>query len=495
MARSELERVTPESVGIPSATIDKLLTALEHSGTEMHGIMIIRHGKVAAEGWWSPYAPGMMHSLHSLTKTYAATAVCLAIDEGLVRLDDRLIDLFREEAPSEISENLKLLTVRDVLCMGCGMEAMPSPSEDWIRDFLATPVVHKPGTAFMYNSAGSNMLGAIVRKVSGVGLHQFLKPRLFDKIGIDGDRFKWLCLPDGLEAGGGGGFATTEDNARLMMLYLQNGVWDGERVLSEELVHMATTLQNSTSANLNGIPDCRLGYGFQMWMCRPAGAYRADGAMGQYSLVFPDLDMVVSLNETARYPESVQQVLDIVYCVLLPETASGPLPENPVSCRALRRRLQSLAVARCPYSPYSPLTGHISGKRFTVAEGDIPFMAEYAAMTGHRNGTAASFCLVFEPDRCLLEIAVGADRFRIEAGMDGNDAMNRIDIGQPFQKVAAAGWWENDNSFRIQFRWVETCIVKTVKFSFNLNEADIVTEKRKIGVFDEEPVWAKASMI
>ena len=245
--RKEFERVTPESVGIPSSSIEALLDKLEEGWTEPHGLMIMRHGKVCAEGWWSPYAPGIRHGLQSHTKTYAATAVGIAYTEGLLKLTDRIVDIFPDEIPENPSENLKKLRVRDVLCMGCGMDEMPRPSMDWIREFLATPVVHEPGTAFMYNSTGSTFLGAIVRKLTGLGLHDYLKPRLFDKIGIDADNLRWTCMPDGMEIGGGGLSATTEDNLRLMKLYADGGVWEGQRILAEDYVKLATSLQNESA--------------------------------------------------------------------------------------------------------------------------------------------------------------------------------------------------------------------------------------------------------
>ena len=151
--RKEFERVAPEAVGIPSAAVEWLLDRLEGGGfTEPHGLMLMRHGKVFAEGWWAPYAPGIRHGLQSHTKTYAATAVGIAYTEGLLRLDERVIDIFPEAAPAQPSENLRKLTVRDVLCMSCGMDTMPRPTKDWIRDFLAIPVNHVPGTTYMYNS-------------------------------------------------------------------------------------------------------------------------------------------------------------------------------------------------------------------------------------------------------------------------------------------------------------------------------------------------------
>ncbi|MBO6010560.1 MAG: beta-lactamase family protein, partial [Oscillospiraceae bacterium] len=156
--RKPFETATPESVGIRSRDILDYIETLETSGAEMHGLMIMRRGKLCAQGWWAPFAPGIRHGLQSHTKTYAATAVGIAYTEGLLRLDERVIDIFPEDAPAEPSENLKLLTVRDVLCMGCGMDEMPRNGERWVRDFLHVPVNHRPGTTYMYNSMGSTLL-------------------------------------------------------------------------------------------------------------------------------------------------------------------------------------------------------------------------------------------------------------------------------------------------------------------------------------------------
>ena len=346
--RKAFERVSPESVGLRSEDILAFVEALEKSQTEMHGLMIMRRGKVAAEGWWSPFAPGIRHGLQSHTKTYAATGVGIAYTEGLLKLDERVIDIFPEYAPENPSENLKLLTVRDVLCMGCGMETMPRPSAYWIRDFLATPVVHKPGTAYMYNSTGSSLLCAIVERKTGRKFHEYLTEKLFNKIGVIEENIRWYNMPDGTAMGGGGMFATTEDNLRLMKLYADGGVWEGERILAEDYVKLATTNQNDSATEAIGNPkatDNHLGYGFQIWMCKPEGVYRADGAMGQFTIVCPKQDLIIAINETAMTPAGgvhwAQNTLNLCWEYLanveksLPEDR-GALPENPAACAASR---------------------------------------------------------------------------------------------------------------------------------------------------------------
>lgn len=358
MKRREFERTTPEAVGLRSEDIEWLLDELESGFTEMHGLMIMRHGKVCAEGWWAPYGPGVRHGLQSLSKTYAATAVGIACTEGLLHLDDKVIDIFPDEAPEKPSENLKKMTVRDVLCMGCGMDTMSPADEHWIRSFLATPVLHEPGTTYMYNSMGSTLLGAMVRKVTGLGLQDYLTPRLFDKIGIDAANLRWMTMPDGMEVGGGGLFATTEDNLRLMKLYADDGMWNGERILSEDYAHKAVSLQNESATEAIGNPEASdnfLGYGFQIWLCQPKGVYRADGAMGQFSVVIPDLDMQISLNETATGAHWAQKTLDTLWAYLDRVKAVQHVEENPEQAARLATRMRHLAIAAPVFAPFSPL--------------------------------------------------------------------------------------------------------------------------------------------
>ena len=478
MIRKELERTTPESVGIPSAAIEKLLDALGSGFTEMHGLMIMRHGKVCAEGWWAPYGPGIRHGLQSLTKTYAATAVGIAYTEGLLSLEDKVIDIFKDEAPENPSENLKKLRVRDVLCMGCGMEEMARPSEDWIREFLATPVVHEPGTAFMYNSTGSTLLGAIVRKLTGFGLHDWLKPRLFDKIGIDADNLLWLYMPDGMEIGGGGMFATTEDNLRLMKLYSQGGVWEGERILAEDYVKLATSKQNDSASEEKVNPPAKdnfLGYGFQMWMCRPEGVYRADGAMGQFSIVFPKHDMIISLNETASGAMWAQKTLDTIYDVFLPEIKEDTLPEDEQANKKLAARMQGMSIPAPEYKPFSNTVDKISGKIFAVTDGEFRLRMKSFMSPSSDNDTISEFKFDFDSKICKMTVVEAGKEKVLDIGIDGTRKRNVVEpINSPATELYLSGAWVEENKFEVLTRWVETCFELAYTFDFKDGGVSII---------------------
>jgi hypothetical protein len=472
MERAEFGRAAPESVGLPSRAIGELLDRLASEGAEMHGLMIMRRGEVCAEGWWAPYGPGIRHGCQSLTKAYAATGVGLAYTEGLVGLDERIIDIFAAQAPRKPSANLERLRVRDVLCMGCGMDEMPRPSADWIRDFLAVPVLREPGTAFMYNSAGSTLLGAIVRTRTGMGLHDWLKARLFGKIGIDADNLRWVRMPDGTEAGGGGLFSTTEDNLRLMRLYAQGGAWEGERILAEDYVQLATTKRIDTAGERAVNPpaeDNFVGYGFQIWMCRPEGAFRADGAMGQFSIVFPRQDLIVAVNETAKDGWWAQRSLDAIYDSLLPPLADGELPRDDEAAGRLAERLSGLAIPRPRYAPRSPMAARIAGRRYEPI-GDAPLelrIGSFMSPTAKAPRISA-FSFDFSGGDCVISVEEEGRPLRLLVGMDGTRRLNVLPpSGAPETMLYLSGSWPAPDRFELAARWVETCFERRLSFAFS----------------------------
>ena len=466
--RTEFERVSPESVGVRSEAIEWLLDQLESGFTEPHGLMIMRHGKICAEGWWNPYAPGIRHGLQSHTKTYAATAVGIAYTEGLLDLNERIIDIFPEYAPERPSENLKKLTVHHVLSMGCGMDSMPKPTKDWIREFLATPVDHEPGTTYMYNSMGSTLLGAIVRKKSGLGLEEYLKPRLFDKIGIDCSNHKWIYMPDGMEVGGGGLFATTEDNLRLMKLYADGGVWNGTRILAEDYVRRAVTCQNPSATESINNPEAAdnfVGYGYQIWMCRPKGVYRADGAMGQFTIVFPDKDMIIAITENASGAHWAQKTLDVMWEFLnrITDTAE----ENSAEAAKLENRLSRLALPRVPFAPFCKTEESIQDQDWSISEGYLSFDNYFGdVFMGGKSmpSSIASLRFHFEPDQVEIHCLVDGAERKLIAAMDGSRRYNRIP-GKISEALLSASW-KDEKTLELRIRWIETCNEDAYNFSF-----------------------------
>lgn len=339
-AGSPLPRSTPESQGISSTAIREFVEAADREIHTMHSFMLVRHGHAIADGWWAPETADKPHVLWSLSKSFNATAVGLAVEEGKLGLDDPVLKFFPDEAPTEPSDSLKAMRVRDLLTMSCGHGAEPKfeietgPS---VREFFAQPVAHEPGTHFRYNTPGSYMLSAIVTKATGETVVDFLKPRLFEPLGIE--QPEWRATAEGYSIGGYGLSVRTEDIAKFGLLYLQKGQWNGQQLLPEKWVATATAkLVENDRAPSGRSPDWRQGYGFQFWQCQH-GAYRGDGRDGQICLVMPEQDAVIAI--TAKTGD-MQGQLDLVWDKLLPAFQPKPLPEDAAELEKLKRALAGL---------------------------------------------------------------------------------------------------------------------------------------------------------
>ena len=312
------------------------LQAVADSSEELHSIMVLQHGKVLEEHF---FVPDTAHILNSVSKTFTATAVGFAIQEGLLSLEDRLVDLFPESLPAHVSDTLAKVTVRHLLTMNCGHGKDPTGSiwsndGDWVKAFLEWPIDYEPGTCYCYNSLGTYVLSASVQKVTGQKVVDYLEPRLWQPLGID--KPHWQESPAGINTGGWGLYLKTEDLARMGLCLLDGGKFRGKQVIPADWVkEMSAAQVPSVNAGVNerqvkdiqGNPehpfhdyfnpaesDWMQGYGYQMWRCRH-GAFRADGANGQYILILPDQDAVIVT--TAQIP-NMRQELNLIWEHLLP---------------------------------------------------------------------------------------------------------------------------------------------------------------------------------
>lgn len=320
-------KATPEKL---SQAMDSYLKAIDEIQMDIHSIMIVQDGSVLFEKWMSEGKKEEPHVLHSVSKTFTSTAVGLAIGEGKLNLSDKLVDFFPEYLPETVNDNLKAVTVRDLLTMNCGHDTDPTnvvrnQSEiPWAKAFLSYPFEHKPGTFYCYNSVGTYMLSAIVQKVTGEKVVDYLMPRLFEPLGID--KPKWEESPEGINCGGWGLYLKTEDLAKMGQLLLQKGMWNGKQLLPEGWVEEASKAQvpcqpagmRPEQVAERGLTlessDWIQGYGYQMWRGRH-NSFRADGANGQYILVLPDLNATIAV--TAKLGD-MQKEISLIWEHILP---------------------------------------------------------------------------------------------------------------------------------------------------------------------------------
>jgi CubicO group peptidase (beta-lactamase class C family) len=336
-----LPRSTPEAQGISSQAIGDFVSAVDKIDT-LHSFMLVRHGRVIAEGWWKPEGPDKPHVLHSLSKSFNSTAVGLAIAEGKLSLDDPVLKFFPGDAPGEPSENLKAMKVRDLLTMSCGheTEAKSTRGAPTVKDFLAQPVPYKPGTHFLYNTIGSYTLSAIVTKATGQTSLEFLKTRLFEPLGIENP--DWPSSPEGNSLGGYGLKLCTEDIAKFGQLYLQKGRWNGKQLVPEAWVEQATSKQvpNDREGHSSIGIDWVQGYGFQFWRCTH-NSFRGDGANGQLCVIIPEKDAVIAITaDTNRFQDEMNAIWEKLYPAFQPEA----LPENSEGVEKMKQVLAALTA-------------------------------------------------------------------------------------------------------------------------------------------------------
>ena len=304
------------------------IAATQEAEEDIHSVMVLQHGKVLAETWMIEGAPDKPHVLFSVSKTFTSTAVGFAIEEGLLKLDDKVISFFPDKLPAEVNDNLAAMTIRDLLTMNTGHDTEPrmsrtDPDSDWVKSFLEWPVTHVPGTYFVYNSYATFTLSAIITKLTGQAVVDYLQPRLFDPLAIEHPRWD---ANHGVNFGGWGLYLKTEDMAKMGQCILNGGKYNGKQVIPAALVKQMTARQvDSVPAGMrpeaaagNGLTvensDWVQGYCYQMWRCRH-NAVRADGAWGQFIIVIPDKDAVVVVT---AHLEDMQKEIDLIWDNLYP---------------------------------------------------------------------------------------------------------------------------------------------------------------------------------
>jgi CubicO group peptidase (beta-lactamase class C family) len=372
MSPSPLPSSPPADQGVDATGVHAFLDALEADPEiEPHSLMILRHGRLVAAGWWAPYTPERPHLLYSLSKSFTATAAGIAAGEALLNFDDPVISYFPEFEADITDPRSRAMLVRHVASMASGHEdetferAFAIDPGEVVRGFLLVPPERDPGTVFAYNQPATYTLAAIVQRVTGQPLTEYLRPRLLDPLGIG--EVAWLDDRNGRELGFSGLHATTDAIARLGLLYLRDGVWEGERLLPEGWVAEATRphIDNGDGTAEGALSDWQQGYGFQFWMARHG--YRGDGAYGQFCLVLPEHDAVIA---TTAATERMQQVLDLVWEHLLPAFGPEPLAGREHQDTALRERLARLSLPPVTGKPAPPEhAGEWSGAAFTPLGG------------------------------------------------------------------------------------------------------------------------------
>jgi CubicO group peptidase (beta-lactamase class C family) len=445
-----LPRSTPQEMNVSSSAIQSFLNQVETKGLELHSFMLLCNGTAAAEGWWAPYGPERPHMLFSLSKSFTSTAVGVAESEGLLHLDDRVISFFPELVPDNPSEHLCEMQIRHLLSMSTGhaQESLDgadrSLHEQWVKAILQLPVEYEPGTRFVYNSGASYLLSAIIQEVTGVTLLEYLQPRLFKPLGIENPT--WDTSPQGINTGGWGLSLTTEDIAKFGQLYLQKGIWNGRRLLSEDWVDRATSAHISNGDD--PASDWAQGYGYQFWRCRH-NAYRGDGMFGQNCIVLPEHNAVIAITAAVN---DLQAVLEAVWDHLLPGFGTVDDLEDQLS---LTNRLQSLSLRLPRHQSGSPLEASIGGKRYVFEPNEEQIKA---------------VAFAFQSNEAVITLWEKDEEHTSKCGRGSWLFSDTGRINGQTQQVAASCTWRDDQTLVVTQCFVETPFVQTAELRFEDDE-------------------------
>jgi len=486
-SRISLPRSKPEAQGIDSAGIMGFLDAIAKSKHEFHSLMIVRHGQVVAEGWWSPYRADAKHTLYSMSKSFTSTAIGFLVAEGKLKVSDKVVSFFPEYLPENISEYLAALTIKDLLSMAVGNETEPSVrnEDNWVKAFLAWPIKNKPGSTFLYNSMATYMCSAIVQKVSGQKLIDYLKPRLFVPLGIEGA--DWEEDSSGINTGGWGLRVRTEDLAKFGQLYLQKGVWNGKQLIPKAWVEEATSFKiQQPSPAKPSRPDAEndwlQGYCYQFWRCRH-NAYRGDGAYGQYTIVMPDYDAVIAItSETSN----MQGILDLVWEHLLPAMEPEPISTKGIFADALKQRMSTLALL--PLKGGATNVLNVANKKFEIQPNSLK-----VSSIGIQFGKKGDF-------QCEIKNEIGTHLINggVEKWVLAETDLPRPNLvvsskikSPPSEKIAVSGTWKTNDTFEITIRYYESTHTDfmlcqfggdmiTVSFDNSINRMSGAKDKRPV---------------
>jgi CubicO group peptidase (beta-lactamase class C family) len=468
-----LNRAEPRDVGINSAVVEAFLDDAAASGLEIHGLMLHRAGRVAVAGWRWPYRADRPRIMHSVTKSVMASAIGLALEEGRFKLEDKVISFFPESLPAVVDDKLAAMTVENLLTMRAGHAAETSGSlwrgiqTSWTAEFFKIPVVHQPGTTFMYTSAASYMLSAILTKVTGETLHHYLKPRFFEPLGIVDER--WDIGPDNINPGGNGLTMRTADLLKLGVLHAQDGLWEGRRVLPEEWIAAATRSHG---------PD---NYGYQ-WAIAADDAYLAIGLFMQFVMVFPRQQATLAV--VGALQEGSKVFLPVVYRHF-PRAFVEQLPtaEAVRADEHLRDRLTAAGNAPQIVSYPSRTAAQISGRTFRIEPNALGV-------------TAVRF--VFESDRCVFHLADASGDHSVVCGLvdwiESHTDIPGADLHHGYALdsavVVASARWLDDSTLQMTWIFADTAFRDTVDCRF---ESGRVTVSRSVNVNSSALSWPRLS--
>lgn len=460
-------RDTPENHRLSSKALLDFFTQIEQLRLEVNSFMLLQDGRATAQFWRKPYTMNSPQLLFSLSKSFTSIAVGIARDYGYLNLQDKVIAFFPSKLPNRISSNLAKMTIHHLLSMNAGhhdnIYSIVAAEQDWVKTFLALEVEHEPGSYYRYSTHSTYMLSAIIEQATGQSLVDFLMPKLFEPLGIP--RPSWETCPMGTAAGGMGLSLSTESIAKFGQMLLNQGMYEGRRIVSESYIAVATAEQSDNRLMGEGRVDSVQGYGYQFHLCRD-GCYRGDGSFGQLCFVAPEQQIVIAATASFNNMGELQALLDLVYAHIIQQVGrAGPC--SPEDQAELEQRLSSMSCTIPIFKPAPDFMRQVNNYCYIMDENP-------------QGLTKISFFL--QEERLQLHMLYGDDRedrlaFDFTKAVHTKSVFTK-DLSMQLQEVVTHASWQQDNTLQLTMMYIETPyrVIYTIVFKekaidlhFNIN--------------------------
>jgi CubicO group peptidase (beta-lactamase class C family) len=468
---SALERASfPEQLGVSSARLQAYIDDALANDVELHSVMVLRHGKVAAEFWREPYAPNYPHVMYSVSKTITAIAVGFAVAEGHFSVEDRVIDFFPEQKPKKTDKRLEQMTVYHLLTMTSGKDVSIFKSKtglDWITQFFRSKWGFAPGKGWKYINENMHILLEILRRTTGQTATDFLTSRLYEPLGFGRVPF-WETSPTGTEAGGWGLFLKTEELAKVAQCLLNHGKWEGKQLIAEAWAAKMQSKQVDNHFDKKARDEC-YGYGYCMWQNPIPNSSRMDGMFGQYAIVLPEYDAVfLTTSNEIDEPKARSFIWKHLPGIFGEESGTKPADSVPL---AMPQILPPISKPRSAETEQS-VTGQVYKIRRPVINN--MFSAPLCVLTypvtqmcGFERGNISNIRFDFDEDSCRFRWTEDGNADNtVVCGMDGTARTSQIELAGTKYTMNVWAFWSDEDTLELHLRPLEALTDRIFSFRF-----------------------------
>jgi CubicO group peptidase (beta-lactamase class C family) len=445
---------TPESQGVDSSALTAALDQVTEKRLGVHSLLVIRHGYLIVDAYFFPYSAATPHDLASVTKTITSTLTGIAVDRGLIKLDDKLLPFFPNQSPAGPDAAKQRITVGDLVRMESGLDCGYAPGEqeleqmkrsaDWVRFALALPMKYDPGTHSAYCSPGYHLLGSALAAAAHQSERDFGMEALFHPLGI-GDVL-WATDPQGRDHGWGDSHLFPQELARIGYLYLHGGVWNGRRIVSHDWVARSIAVPAAPRGEAGG-----MGYEWNASNGPNGRQFGGTGRGGQSLIVWPDLDTVV----VSTGGGNTGQVADWVRRAVKSDAA---LPADPEAVRRLQAKIAAVArpPAPEPTATLPPLAQSVSGAVY-----------EFPVNPSRLDSLSLTFA---NQSEARVTVKYYGEAFTFPVGLDG---VYRLSPTGPMGLPGGAwGKWTSDREFLLDLNFVANINHYTLAIVFQGGRGD-----------------------